>query len=119
MKFFKIGGEAIGRRLDAQFLGGEAADPLAIHGQQGCCGRRGHVKALFFKLYELGSGYGFHLGDDMVRLLLENHLAQGLGIGHVKHSRAIGHLHGRRVGIFIAGNDFYAKALQLKGYFFA
>ncbi|OMP13167.1 hypothetical protein COLO4_02163 [Corchorus olitorius] len=112
-------GEMIGRGGQAQFLGGEATDAFAIHGQLGGAGGGHHGVALAFQLHQGGGGDGFDFRHDEVRLLALDHCAQGGTVEHVDDVAAVGDLHGRGIGVAIHGDDLDAQALQFDDDFLA
>ncbi len=112
-------GEVIGRGRQAEFLGSQPADTLAVHGQLRGAGGGHHGVAFGLQLDQGGGGDGLDLGHDVVRLLLLDHRAQGGAVEHADHVAAMRHLHGRRVAIAIDGDHFATQALQLDGDFLA
>ena len=54
-----------------------------------------------------------------MRLLAFEYLAQPRAVEHGQHMAAIGHLHGRRIRVAIAGDDLEAEALKFDNHFFA
>ena len=112
-------GKTVGRRGQAEFFGGQAADAFPVHGQQ-CGFRRGdYVVAFFFQLDQGRGGDGFHFRDDEIRLFLFNDLAEQGSVQHVDDMAAMGHLHGRGIGITVYGNHFDAIALEFDDDFFS
>ncbi|MOA07786.1 hypothetical protein D3C78_1275060 [compost metagenome] len=112
-------GEAVRRGGQAQLLGGQAADALAVHGQLGRARGGHHGEALGLQLDQGIGGDRLDLGDDVVRLLLLDHRAQGGAVEHADHMAAMRHLHGRRVGVAVDGDHLAAQALQFDGDFLA
>ena len=51
--------------------------------------------------------------------MLVDNLRQGCAIEHIEYFARIGHLHGWRKGIFVAGHDIEARPLGRDGEFFA
>jgi hypothetical protein len=112
-------GEMVGRSGQAQLLGGQATDALAVHGQLcGACGGH-HVEALGLQLDQGGGGDGLDLGHDEMRLLGLDHRTQGGAVEHVDHVAAVRHLHGRGVGVTVHAYHLAAQALQLDHHFLA
>ena len=112
-------GEAVGRGGKAQLFGGEAADPLPVHGELGGAGVGHDPDPFLLKLRQGIGGDGFNLGDDKVGLDLGHQGAQGGTIEHIQHVGFVGNLHGGSIGVAVGGDHFYAKALQLDGDFLA
>ena len=105
--------EAIGGGGQTQLFGGEAADTFPVHGQPRGPGGRDDRPALGLELQERRRVDRFDLRHDEVRLLGLDDRAQGGGVEHVDHVRAVGDLHGRRRGVAVDGDDFDAQALGL------
>ena len=112
-------GELVGRSLDAEFFGGQTAYALAVHGQTCRACRRRHIVSLFFKFHKHISRDCFHVGNDMVGFLLFNNFAQCGAVKHIEHIAAVCYLHGRGIGIFVAGYHLHAIALQFNRHFLA
>ncbi len=75
--------------------------------------------AFLLELDESGSGDGLDFGYDVVRLLQLDDFAQFVAVEHIEYVGAVCHLHGRGVGIFVAGHYLHAQALEFDCYFFA
>ena len=67
----------------------------------------------------LGLDLQQHVGGDRLDLRYHqmgplgfDHAAQRRAVGHGEHMAAVGHLHGRRVGITVYGDHFAAQPLQ-------
>ena len=105
-------GEDVGRGLQAEVLGGQPADALAVHRQPGRARGRHDGKTLVLQLDQGFGGDGFDLGDEQVGFLHLDQPAQGLAVEHGDDMAAVRHLHGGRVGVAVDGDHLDAKALQ-------
>ncbi len=108
-------GKAVGGGGQAERLGGEAADPLPIHGELGGAGVRHHLDPFLLQGGQGIGGDGFQLGDDQIRFDLVDQGAQGVTVQHVQHMSSVRHLHGGGIGIAVGGDHLDAEALQLDG----
>ena len=108
----------------AELLGGQAPDPLAVHRQPGSAGGRDDPHAGLLEPLELAGGDRLDLGDDdhltarPGRLFLEEG-AQRRRVGHVDHGEAVGDLHRRRARVTVDGDDLAAQPLGFEGHFAA
>ena len=113
------GHEPVGRRRQAQLLGGESTDALAVHGEVGRAGGRHHVQALGLELHEHVGGDRLDLGHHQVRLLLCDHGAECRTVEHRQDVAAVCDLHGGRVGVAVARDDLAPQPLELDGHLLA
>ncbi len=112
-------GKGIARGGQPQLLGGKAAYRLTIHGQESDVGGRDDSIALLLQLHKGGSGYRLDLRNDERWTFLLHHLTERGAVQHIENMAAVRHLHGGRIRILVASNDFNAEALQLDGNLFA
>ena len=106
-------GEPVGRRRQAQRLGGQAADAFAIHRElRGARGRDHGRHAGLGDLDQDVGGDGLDLGHDDVRPFLLDQALQRGGVGHRDHVGAMRDLVARRVGVAVDGDGLHAEALQ-------
>jgi hypothetical protein len=112
-------GEAVGRGRQAEFLGGQPADALAVHRQVRGPGGGDHAPALAFELQQRRGRDGLDLGHDQPRVLAIDQRRQGGAVEHVDHVAAVRHLHRRRTGIAVHGDHLDPEALRLDGHFLA
>lgn len=54
---------------------------------------------------------GFDLGDDDVGTVFFDYAFQGVAVKHGEHFGLVCHLHGRRPGVGVAGDDVLPKTL--------
>lgn len=113
------GRKLVGRTAQTQFLGGKAADPLAVHRQLGCARRGHHAESLGLKLHEHIGGDGLHFRDDEGGLFFKQHRAQGVCIEHRDHMGTVCHLHGWCVRVGIHGHHLAAEALEFDDHLLA
>ena len=92
-------------RAQSQLLGGQVAYGAPVHGEVHGAGRRHHLYALLLELEEALGAYGLDLGHDDVGLVLTDDGLEGVAVEHVQHFALVGHLHGGRVVVAVAGND--------------
>ena len=111
--------KTVGGSGDAQGLGRQATDALAVHGQPGCPRRGNDPPALAFQVDKRRRGDGLDFRHDQMRLLRLDDAAQLTAVEHVDHVAAVGDLHPRRVGIAVHGDHLDAQALQLDHHFLA
>ena len=111
--------ETIGRGRQAEFLGGEATDAFAVHGQPGGARGRDHVDAFALEFDQGRRVYRFDLGHDQVGLLERDQATDRGAVEHVDDMAAVGHLHGRCIGIAVDRDDLDGEALQLDRDFLA
>ena len=110
---FLVGsGEAVGRGRQTQFLGGQTADPLTVHGESRGPGGGDHVEPFFFQLHQRVGGDGFDFGNDEVGLFQFDDPAEFLAVEHVDHMAPVGGLHAGGVGIAVHGDGFHAQTLH-------
>ena len=114
-----VAGETVGRRVQAQLFRRQPADAFAVHGQAGGAGGGHHGDAFLLQLEQLVGGDGLDLRHDEVRPLLFHHAPYRGAVEHVDHVAAVGHLHGRRVGVAVHGDHFAAQPHQLDADLFA
>ena len=105
------GGIEIAGRLQAQLLGGQIADCLAVHREVHGTGTRHNLDALTLEIVEAFGTDGLDLRDDDVRVVFGYGGRKGLAVQHVKDLARIGYLHGRCSGILVARNDGLAQTL--------
>ena len=112
-------GETIGRRRQAEFLGGKPTNPFTVHGEPcGTCGRCDIITFLL-KRYKCGGRDCFDFRNDMVRLLFSDGSRQSVCVKHAENMIAVCYLHCRSVGITVACNNLNAHTLKLDSDFFA
>ncbi|MEA3220435.1 MAG: hypothetical protein OZX49_01543 [Immundisolibacter sp.] len=105
--------EGVARGRQAQFLGGQAADAFAVHGQlRGAGGGNDLGQAVGFDLHQHVGGYGLDLRHDEGRPLALDQRPQRGAVGHVDHMRAVRHLLAGRVRIAVHRDGLHAQALQ-------
>jgi hypothetical protein len=119
VEFLAGRGEAVGRGRQAEFLGGQPADALAVHGQARGARRRDDGVALGLEFHQGVGGDGLDLGDDVVGLLPLDHRPQGLAVEHGNGVAAVCDLHRRGVVVAVDDNDLDAEALQFDDDFLA
>jgi hypothetical protein len=73
--------------------------------------------AFLLQFYQHIRGDRFNFRHDIMVFPLDE-LAQCFAIQHVDDVRAVGNVHGWRVGVTIDGNDFHTQALAFNGHFF-
>ena len=113
-------GEAVARRRQADLLGGQAADALAVHGQLRGAGRRDHgYVAGGLQLDERIGGQRLDLRHDEVGANLGDEVLHGLRVGHVQLVPEMRHLMRRGVGVAVGGVDLDAETLERDGHFLA
>ena len=118
LEVFKIVGETVRARLDAEFFGGQTADTFAVHGKLGSLGRRNDVVAFLFEFHERVGRNGFDFGNDVVGLFKFNHAAEFSAVEHVNHVATVSHLHTGSIGITVHGNHFDAETHHFDDNFF-
>ena len=112
--------ERIGAGRQAEVLGGQPADALAVHGQLGGAGGRDAdgVAGRFHLGQHLG-GDGLDLRHDQVRALQRDDGLQRRRVGHGHDVAAVRHLHGRGVGVAVDADHLDPQPLQRDGHFLA
>jgi len=119
-QFPQAAGETVGRGRQAEFLGSQPPDALAVHRQPGRAGGRDHPRQPFtLDLHQRRRGNRLDLRHHQVGLLLLDERAQRNRIGHVDHVRAVGHLVPGCIRVAIDRDDLCAKALQRDDHFLA
>ena len=112
-------GKTVGAGSEAQFLGGQAADTLAVHGQFGGLGRGNHVETFLLQFHQRVGSDGLHLRHDKVGLFLLDHATQFGTVQHVDDVGTVGHLHARGVSVAVHGDHFDAETHHLDDDFLA
>ena len=97
--------------LQPQLLGRQVADRLAVHRVVHGPRARHHLDARAFEVVETFGTDRLDLRDDHVRAVFRNGRRKGLAVQHVEDLEAVGYLHGRSVGIFVARHDRLAQPL--------
>ena len=110
--------EAVVAGLEAELLGDEPPDALAVHRQPRGARRRHDVQPVAFELEKHVRGDRLELGDDeqlraRPRALGLEHALQRGGVGHVDHRVALGHLHRGRVGVAVDRDHLAAEPHRL------
>ncbi len=118
-EFLFGGGKDVGGGLEAELLGGEAADAFAVHGELCRTGGGDDTEAFVFQFQKGVCGDGLDFRDDAVGFFHFHEAAQGLAIEHGDDVAAMRDLHGGGVGVAIHGDDFAAEALEFDDDFFA
>ena len=120
LQFFQRGGEGVRRSGQAQFLGGEAADALAVHGDMGGAGGGDDGgEAVRLDPHQFVGRQRLDLRHDQMRALALDQRPQGGGVGHVDHMGAMGNLLRGRVVIAVDRNGLHPQPLQLDHHFLA
>lgn len=112
-------GVAVARRLEAELLCGQFANSFAIHGVVDRACARHHLYAALLIVVEALGADGFDLGHDDIGLMPLHDAVESIAGEHVQHLALVGHLHGGRIGIFIAGHYVLAHSLGRNGKLFA
>ncbi len=71
----------------------------------------------FFKVYENRRGNRLDFWDYVVRTFSHYGLPELVPVKHTEHMRPISHMHGRSIGILIAGHYFHTHPLKLYCHF--
>ncbi len=109
--FFQILGIAIARRRQPQIVCRKIADGIAVHRQLRRA-RGGHDgEALAFQFLQHRSADRLDLRHDVVGPMPLDRVAQLVAVEHREHLARIGHLHGGRVVVGVAGHDIGAQPL--------
>ena len=110
-ELFQGGGIEILGCAQAQFLGCEVADGLAVHGEvDGACARH-YLNAFLLEVEKTLSAYSLDFGHDDVGSVTLNNFSQGVAVEHVEHFVLVGNLHCRCVLILVACNDILSCTL--------
>ena len=112
-------GEAVKRGREAQFLGGERADRVAVHRHLRGAGGRDDDPALGLQRLQFLGPDRLDLRHDKIRPVRFDRSAQRRAVEHRENRGGIRHLHRRRAGIGIAGDDKSAEPLGGDGEFAA
>ena len=105
--------EAVRGRGEAELLGGQPPDPLAVHRELCRACRRHDPYARRLHIREDCRRDGLDLGNDDVRPLEVDHRPQRDRVEHVDDVRAMGDLHGRGIRVPVDRDDLDAEALEL------
>ena len=97
--------------FQAQFLGSKITDSLAIHSKIHSTRTGYYLNTFFFKIIKTLCADGLNFRYNNIRLMFAHYTFQSIAVKHTEHLTLISHLHGRRSGIGIAGNDILAFAL--------
>jgi len=111
--------EAVGGRRQAQLLGSEPADALAIHRQACRTGGRDHAQPVGLQALELGRRDRLDLGDDeqlraRTRTLGVEQGPQPSGVGHVDDLVAVGDMHRGRARVAVDRDHLAAQPRSLE-----
>ena len=106
----RLGVEILGR-TQAQLFRGQVADSPTVHGVVDGTSRRHHLHSLLLKLEEALGTDGLNLGHNDIGLMLLHHSLQRIAVKHGKHLALVGHLHGWRIVVAVAGDDILASPL--------
>ncbi len=113
LQLSEVIGEGIGRGGQAQLLGGQPANALAVHGQaRGAGGGDDLAQAGLLNLHQHIGGDGLDLGHDDPRALCVDQSAQRVGVRHVGDARVVRDLVSRGVCISVDGDHLHTKPLQ-------
>ncbi|OOL30471.1 hypothetical protein GQ85_19695 [Rhodococcus rhodochrous] len=106
-------GEAVRGGGQPEFLGGEAADALPVHGQPGGARGRDHLgETAFLDDRERVGGDRLDLGHDQVGSFGLDEREQGLRVAHVDGVRAVRHLVPGRVRVPVHRDHLDTEPLQ-------
>ena len=107
--------KAIGRGGQAQLLGSQTTDTLAVHREPSGFGSGDYVVALFLQLDQSGGSNSLDFGNDVVGFLCLDNLAQAIAVEHRQHIRTMCDLHCGGISILIQRNDLDTVTLQFDG----
>ena len=116
-QFLEVGGIGKPGRAQTEFIGGQVADAVAVHGDRRGPGRGDHLDAVVLQGLEGIHSQGFDLRNHHVRPVAAHHVLQERCIGHGEDFRLIGHLHGRGAGIAVTGDHPATQALGCNHHF--
>ena len=111
---FRVGGgESVCAGGQTEFLGRQATDALAVHGEPGgACGGDDRREPRFLDRGERVGGQGLDLGDDEVRADLPDECPDGRRIGHVQGVVGVGDLTRGRTVVPVRGVHLDPETLE-------